>query len=87
MIMRFSTFFYTLRQGLKNIIRNKKFSLASIATMAACIFLFGIVFAVVVNFRSMVKEVESQISITVFFNDDATEEKITEIGDNIKKRI
>lgn len=87
MIMRFSTFFYTLRQGFKNIIRNKKFSLASIATMAACIFLFGIVFAVVVNFRSMVKEVESQISITVFFNEDAAEEKITEIGDIIKKRI
>lgn len=87
MIMRFSTFFYTLRQGFKNIIRNKKFSLASIATMAACIFLFGIVFAVVVNFHSMVKEVESQISITVFFNDDAPEEKITEIGDIIKKRI
>lgn len=87
MIMRLSTFFYTLRQGFKNIIRNKKFSLASIATMAACIFLFGIVFAVVVNFHSMVKEVESQISITVFFNDDATDEKITEIGEIIKKRV
>ncbi len=86
-IMRLSTFFYTLRQGLKNIIRNKKFSLASIATMAACIFLFGIVFAVVANFRSMIKEVESQLSITVFFNDDVTEEKITEIGDIIKKRV
>lgn len=87
MIMRLSTFFYTLRQGLKNIIRNKKFSLASIATMAACIFLFGIVFAVVANFHSMVKEVESQISVTVFFNDDATDEKITEIGEIIKKRV
>ncbi len=87
MIMRFSTFFYTLKQGIKNIFRNKKFSLASIATMAACIFLFGIVFAVVVNLQNMMKEVESQISITVFFNDDATDEKITEIGDIIKKRI
>lgn len=87
MIMRFSTFFYTLKQGIKNIFRNKKFSLASIATMAACIFLFGIVFAVVANFHNMMKEVESQISITVFFNDDATDEKITEIGEIIKKRI
>lgn len=87
MIMRISTFFYTLKQGIKNIFRNKKFSLASIATMSACIFLFGIVFAVVANFHNMVKEVESQISITVFFDDDATDEKIEEIGEIIKKRI
>ncbi len=85
--MSFSTFFYTLRQGLKNIIRNKKFSLASIATMAACIFLFGIVFAVVTNFHSMIKEVESQMSISVFFNDDASDEQVAEIGKIIEKRV
>ena len=31
--MRISTFFYTIKQGLKNIWKNKMFSLASIATM------------------------------------------------------
>lgn len=31
------------------------FSLASIATMGACIFLFGIFFAVVINFNYIVK--------------------------------
>ena len=40
--MRFSTFIYSIRQGFKNIGRNKMFSLASIATMAALIFLFGL---------------------------------------------
>lgn len=85
--MRISTFFYTLKQGMKNIFRNKKFSLASIGTMSACIFLFGLVFAIVVNFRSMIKEAESQMSITVFFDDDITEEQIKEIGDIIGKRV
>lgn len=31
--MRINTFFYSIRQGLKNIFRNKMFSLASVATM------------------------------------------------------
>ena len=49
--MRFSTLGYSIKQGVKNIWRNKMFSLASIATMGACIFLFGIFFAVVINFN------------------------------------
>ena len=45
------------------------FSLASIATMSACIFLFGIFYSVVVNFQSVVREVESGVAVTVFFVD------------------
>ena len=56
--MRLSTIGYCLKQGFKNIWRNKLFSLASIATMAACIFMFGIFFCIVENFHHMVKEVE-----------------------------
>ena len=44
--MRISTFFYCFRQGIKNLFKNKLFTLASISTMTACIFLFGM-FAVV----------------------------------------
>ena len=43
------------------------FSLASIATMAACIFLFGIFFSVVTNFKTMVKTAEEGVAVTVFF--------------------
>ena len=42
--MRISTIAYILKQGFKNIWRNLRFSLASVATMAACIFLFRTVF-------------------------------------------
>ncbi|EOT24704.1 hypothetical protein C805_02916 [Eubacterium sp. 14-2] len=63
------------------------FSLASIATMSACIFLFGIFYSVVVNFQSVVQEVESGVAVTVFFNDDATQEQIDEIGVQIGKRV
>lgn len=87
MTMRISSFVYTFRQGLKNIWRNKIFSLASIATMSACIFLFGLFYSIVVNFQSIVREVESGVAVTVFFDDDITEERIQEIGDIIDKRI
>ena len=36
--MRISTLGYVGKQGVKNIGRNKMFSLASVATMSACIF-------------------------------------------------
>ena len=52
------------------------FSLASIATMSACIFLFGLFFAIVANFQSMVKEAESGVAVTVFFEPGITQEQI-----------
>ena len=56
--MRISTFFYTIRQGFRNIFRNKLFSLASIATITACLFLFGVFYAIVLNLQNMVKTAE-----------------------------
>ena len=63
------------------------FSLASIATMSACIFLFGVFYSVVVNFQNVVKEVESGVAVTVFFVDGATKEQMDEIGVQIEKRV
>ena len=78
--MRISTFFYTIKQGLKNIWKNKMFSLASIATMTACIFLFGLFYTIVTNFQSMVKDAESGVAVTVFFDEGISQDKIDEIG-------
>lgn len=85
--MRISTFFYTIKQGLKSIWRNKMFSLASIATMTACIFLFGLFYIIVTNFQSMVKEAESGVAVTVLFDEGITEERIEEIGELIRARV
>ena len=84
--MRISTFFYTIKQGLKNIWKNKMFSLASIATMTACIFLFGLFYTIVENFQSMVKDAESGVAVTVFFDEGISQDKIDEIGDLIRAR-
>ena len=62
------------------------FSVASIATMTACIFLFGIFFALVLNVRSLVTNIEEEVGITVLFDEGATQETIDEIGEAIRAR-
>lgn len=84
--MRISSIGYTVKQGLANILRNKIFSLASIATMSACIFLFGLFYAIVVNFQAMVKEAESGVAVTVLFDEGISQEQIEAIGQEIKGR-
>ena len=84
--MRISTVGYSARQGIKNIFRNKMFSLASVATMSACIFLFGLFFALVMNFTYLVRNVESNVGITVFFEENLDQASINAIGEQIRSR-
>ena len=86
MTMRINTFFYSIKQGIKNIFRNKMFSLASIATMAACIFMFGLFYVVILNFNSTVRSVEEGVSVTVFFEKGTTESAMDRIGELIQAR-
>ncbi|MDO4965621.1 MAG: permease-like cell division protein FtsX [Lachnospiraceae bacterium] len=84
--MRISTLAYVLKQGFKNIFNNKIFSLASIATMGACIFLFGIFYSILVNVQYSVKEAESNVAVTVFFDEDIDDARVQEIGGLIASR-
>ena len=81
--MRISTIGYVGKQGVKNIWRNKMFSLASVATMSACIFLFGLFFSILVNFQYIIRTAEEGVAITVFFEEDATDEQKEEIGQQL----
>lgn len=84
--MRISTVGYTMKQGVKNIGRNKLFSLASVATMAACIFLFGLFFSVILNFNYIVKKAEEGVAITVLFEENLEDSKVEAIGDALRDR-
>lgn len=84
--MNFSTFGYCLKQGLKNICRNVRFSLASMATVSACIFLFCAFFCVVKNLDYVVKSAESKVGMTVLFSETLSEAEILKIGETISER-
>lgn len=81
-----STVIYSIKQGFKNIFHNKIFSLASIATMGACIFMFGLFYVIITNFNSMLRDVEEGVAVTVFFEKGLSEEEIAAIGEKIEKR-
>ena len=68
--MKISTLFYIIKQGFANLFRNKWYTLASVATISACLFLFGLFYAIVSNFQSIVMKAEEGVSITVFFHSE-----------------
>lgn len=72
------------KEGFKNLGRNKIFTIASIATMTLCIFLIGLFFAIGYNVLVVMKNVETNVPVTVFFDKGTTQEKQKEIFDNIK---
>lgn len=84
--MRISSMFYSIRQGFKNIRRNLLFSLASIGTIVSCLFLFGIFYCVIVNFRSAMTDLQNTVTISVFFDEGISDENIALIGQQIRLR-
>lgn len=84
-MFKLKTLFYSLGQGIKNLGRNRMFSLASIGTMTACLFLFGIFYFLLMNIQHMLIEAESTVGITVFFDAGSDKDKIDLIGQEILK--
>lgn len=79
------TFLYGIGQGFKGLFQNKTFTLAAIGTMTACLFLFGVFYAVLTNFRAMIYNAESSVGITVFFDEGISDPEIEHIGNKIKE--
>ncbi len=55
-------------------------------TMAACIFLVGIFYSIVNNVNNIAHKVESEVPITVFFNEGTSREEMEQIGALIEAR-
>lgn len=84
--MRVSTIKYTVQQGLRNIAKNRMFSIASIATMVACIFLFGVFYSLIVNVQGVMRNVEESVPVVVYFEKEATEKQIEKIKKSLTSR-
>ena len=82
--MKINSLGYSIKQGLKNIRRNLLFSLASVGTIVACLFLFGIFYSIVLNMENEIQSVEDSLTISVFFAEGTDENRIAQIGDELK---
>lgn len=79
-------FFYSIKQGLINLKRNRMFTLASVGTVAACLFLFGLFYFIIGNFENIVQSAEKSVGVSVFFDENITEQGIQSIGKAIRNR-
>ncbi len=84
--MRISSLLHTVGQGFRLLFRNKSYSLASIGTISACLFLFGMFYSVLTNFQHIVRTAEEGVSVTVFFKHGVTEEQIDQIRIAVEER-
>lgn len=79
-----STFSYGLRQGIKNIIQNKMFSIAAIGTISTCLFLLSLFYTILTNFQNIIYNAEGNVGVTVFFDDGTEPARIDEIAEQIR---
>lgn len=82
--MRYNVIGYLIGEGLRNVFKNKKSTIASLMIMCATMFVFGIFFLLGENVQAVVKQVEEQQAMQVFIEQDATEQEISELGNKIK---
>ena len=61
------------------------FSLASLGTIIACVFLLGTFLSVALNVRSTMQQMEQSVGISVFFEPGISTERKDQIGEEIKK--
>ena len=77
------SFLYCLGQSFAGIRRNKVFFFATVATIAACIFLIGLFTSVAMNLTSLVHQAADTICITVFFDEGISNSAIKAIGSDV----
>lgn len=84
--MRINTLFYCIKQGIRNTFKNKWFTLASVATISACLFLFGLFYAILTNFQHMVRNAERELCVSALLEAGLSDERVAEIRGMIVRR-
>lgn len=79
-------FFHSIKQGMINLRKNRMFTLASVGTVAACLFVFGVFYFVLSNFQNIIQSAESSVGVSVFFKENISEKAIQDIGNAIRQR-
>ena len=82
--MKYNVLTYLIGEGISNIFKNKKQAATSFGTMCVIMIFFGICFILVGNFNSFIKQVEAEQGIQAYITNDATDDEIKTLGEEIK---
>ena len=83
--MKYNILGYLIGEGFSNVFKNKKSTGASLMIMCATMIIFGVFLILGENINHFVKEVESAQGIQVFATEDATDDQVKELGEQIRK--
>ena len=83
--MRYNGITYLISEGFRNVFKNKKGTMTSLITMICAMFMFGAAFAIGQNVNYVMKQVQQEQGMEVFILDEATDDDVTKLGENIKK--
>lgn len=71
-VMKISTIKYYVMDALKSLKRNSTVSIASVATVAATLFILGVFLLIVFNVNAGVQELGAKLEVKIFLKDNAT---------------
>lgn len=83
--MRYNVISYFINEGFRNVFKNKKSTFSCLGVMCATMFMFGVFFAIGQNVNNIVSEIEGSQAIRVFALQDATQEEIEKLGEEISQ--
>ena len=83
--MKYSVLSYLIKEGFRSVFKNKKATFASLGTMCATMFIFGIFFAAGKNINSFVNGIQADQAIRVNIEKTATDEDVAALKEEIKK--
>ena len=81
--MRYNVLTYLIGEGFANVFKNKKQALTSIGMMCVTMLIFGIFFVLGENLNHFVGQVEQEQGMQVYMVEDATEEEIEKLGEEL----
>lgn len=75
---------YLLKEGIKNLWKNRTMSIASIGVLISCLLLTGCAALFSVNLTSMMSSIEGNNSITIYLSDGLPALTAIQVGDEIR---
>lgn len=82
--MKLHNFGYLLKEGIKNLWKNRTMSIASIGVLISCLLLTGCAALVSLNLTSMMESIEGNNSITIYLTNGLPSLTAIEVGDQIR---
>ena len=81
--MRFNVISYLLKEGIRNVFKNKKSTISCLMIMCATMLIFGLFLVIGENINAFVKSVADAQGIMVYLKTGATDEEIEQVGKDI----